>query len=179
MNPIIAEMTFTKDTFVAVGVIVTAVIGLLNFGYAFRHNRRSSYVSSVTSTRLKWIGEVRDNLSRFIALIHEAAAFPPSDPEELQKVHAQIAQCRMLLRLQLAPSAASLDEHFQNQIESLYREWQTIGATNIDSRLSHLVDCGQRFLWEEWLKVKNEAIYGDPYDTVLGRFRVWLDRLGQ
>lgn len=175
----IAEITFTKETFVAIGVILTAMIGLLNFGYAFRHNRRASYVSSVTSTRLKWIGEVRDHLSQFIALIHEAVAFPPSDPVDLQKVHAQIAQHRMLLRLQLAPSAASLDDDFQNQIESLYRDWQTIGATMIDSRLSELVDCGQRFLWAEWLKVKNEAIYGDPYDTISRRFRVWLDRLEQ
>ncbi|HEX4706670.1 MAG TPA: hypothetical protein VH229_02975 [Candidatus Udaeobacter sp.] len=179
MNPIIAEMTFTKDTFVAVGIILTALIGLLNFGYAFRHNRRSSYVSSVTSTRLKWIGEVRDQLARFIALIHEAAAFPPSDAAEVQKIHAQIAQHRMLLRLQLAPSAAPLDKRFQNQIESLYRDWQTLGATNIDSRLNDLADCGQEFLWEEWLKVKKEAIYGDPYDTVSRRLRVWWDRLGQ
>jgi len=180
MNALIAQAaaTSSKETFLAAGVVLTAMIGLLNLGYAFRNNRRSSYVASVTSTRLKWIGEVRDHLSRFVALVHECVAFPPSSPIERQKLLAQIEQHRMLLLLQLAPSEAFLDSDFQKEIESLYAGFPSINTSEIDKRLKDLVECGQRFLWVEWRKVKAEALHGDPYDTVPKRLRVWWGRIG-
>jgi hypothetical protein len=85
MRSLCAATTFDKDTLVALGVIFTAVISLWNLGYNFQHNRRASYVTSVTATRLKWIGEVRDHLSRFVALIYQAVVAPPADPAERQK----------------------------------------------------------------------------------------------
>jgi hypothetical protein len=122
MRSLCAVTTLDKDTLVALGVIFTAVISLWNLGYNFQHNRRTSYVISVTSTRLKWIGEVRDHLSRFVALIYQATVAPPVDPAERQRIFAEIAHRRMLLRLQLAPNAAAMDKEFETKIESVFRE---------------------------------------------------------
>src|SRR5205085_3670819 len=72
MRSLCAATSFDKDTLVALGVIFTAVISPWNLGYNFQHNRRASYVTSVTATRLKWIGEIRDHLSRFVVLIYQA-----------------------------------------------------------------------------------------------------------
>ena len=166
---------FDKDTLVAIGVIFTAIVGLFNLGYSFRNNRRASYVTSVTATRLNWISEVRDRLSQYIALIYEHNVRPPEDLTKRRKIFAQIVQHRMLLRLQLAPEVASLDEHFENQVESVFKAAQSLPAVEVEARLETLVGVGQKFLWEEWLKVKREAISGDPYDKLWRRIKLWLE----
>jgi hypothetical protein len=80
----------------------------------------------------------------------------------------------MLMRLQLAPHAAGLDRQFQEQLQSVLRESDSLPPGEVPARLEILVDMGQRFLWEEWLKVKREAIYGDPYDRLPHKIRRWL-----
>jgi hypothetical protein len=170
-----ATILFEKDTLVAFGVIFTAVVGLLNLGYSFRNNRRASYVVSVTATRLHWIGEVRDRLSQYVALLHEYYVIPPDSVERRRRIFTQIVQHRMLLRLQLAPEVASLDEHFQTQIESVFKAATALPPAEVEARLEILISVGQKFLWEEWLKVKREAIHGDPYDKFLHRIKRWLN----
>jgi len=155
-----------KDTLVAAGVVFTAIIGLLNLGYILRHNRRASYVASVTVKRLAWISEVRDHLSTYIALSYQYVATPPADPEKLRKIFAQIVEHRVLLRLQLAPAVASYDAWFEKNIDAVYAVVQSADATQIVTQLELLLEVGQKFLWAEWLKVKGEAIHGDPYDKV-------------
>ena len=177
MRFLFAAITFDKDVLVATGVIFTALIGLWNLGYSFQQNRRASYVTSVTATRLKWIGEVRDHLSRFVALIYQAAVAPPSDLAERQKIFSEIAHHRMLLRLQLAPTAAPADKKFEEEIESVFRESNTLTSEKAEIRLEALIKMGQEFLWKEWRKVKDEAIFGDPYDTLPRRFERWLTSL--
>jgi DNA-binding GntR family transcriptional regulator len=159
-----------KDTLVACGVIFTALVGLLNIGYILRHNRRASYVASVTAKRLAWISEVRDHLASYAALAHQYVATPPADPEKLRKIFVQIVEHRMLLRLQLAPAAAPLDAWFEKNIDSVFAIMPSATAAEISGALESLVEVGQKFLWSEWLKVKNEAIHGDPYDSLWRKF---------
>lgn len=165
MNAILAESASSADheMFFAIGIVATALIGIANLAYSVWNNQRSSYVTSVTATRLKWIGEVRDHLSTFCASIQELVDFPPTDPKELQKLQARIVQERALLRLQLAPKMATLDNDFQDRINSLYVMIGTGKSVDIDSELDQLVSFGQEFLWNEWMKVKRETIDGDPY----------------
>jgi hypothetical protein len=177
MRFICSAITLDKDTFVSVGVILTALIGLWNLAYNFQHNRRASYVASVTATRIKWIGEVRDHLSRFVALIYQTAMAPPNDPLERQRIFSEIAHHRMLLRLQLAPAEAPPDKEFEDAIESIFCDSDTLTSAQAQIQLEALVRKGQEFLWKEWRKAKDEAIFGDPYDTLPRRFERWLTSL--
>jgi hypothetical protein len=168
---------FDKDTMVAIGVIITAILGFLNLGYNLRHNRRASYVSAVTATRLKWIDELRSNLSRLVALIYQCTVARPAETEERQKIFQEIAHLRMLIRLQLAPGAADDDKAFETQLESLFQEIDSLDSRTIEAKLNDLVAAGQAFLWKEWRKAKKEAILGDPYDTLSYRLKAWSDRI--
>lgn len=177
MKFIVAAITLNKDTLVATGVILTALISLWNLAYNFQHNRRASYVASVTATRLKWIGEVRDHLSRFVALIYQVAVAPPTDVVERRRLLSEIVHHRMLLRLQLAPADASRDKGFENELESVFRVCDNLTPAQAETQLEPLVKLGQEFLWKEWLRAKDEAIFGDPYDTLPRRFERWLTSL--
>lgn len=161
-----------KNTLVAIGVIATAAIGLFNLFYSFRNNRRSSYVNAVTSTRLEWIGEMRQNLARYVASIHQSVMAPPAKAADREKISQEIAHRRMLIRLQLAPRApAPLDADLEKKVEFLYQNFNALSIADLEARIEELVSTGQDFLWVEWFKVKKEVIYGDPYDPLSRRWR--------
>jgi hypothetical protein len=80
----------------------------------------------------------------------------------------------MLLRLQLAPDAGATDKQFEAEIESVFREFESLPPVETEMRLEFLVKAGQGFLWKEWRKVKDETLYGDPYDTIPRRLERWL-----
>src|SRR6266853_3473195 len=131
----------------AVGPIIVGTAALMTWAYSIRNNRRASYVNSVTVTRLKWIGEVRDYLSRYVGLIYQCETAPNPDSVERQTSFQEIAHLRMLLRLQLAPEAAPLDADFERQIETVFAASVSGTEATIIPLLEELVDCGQRFLW--------------------------------
>jgi hypothetical protein len=117
-----SKWSLDKDLIVGIGVIVTAILGLVNLGYNLRNNRRSSYVNAVTATRLKWIDELRSNLSRLVALVYECSVAAPTDKAVRQTIFQEIIHLRMLIRLQLAPQAALSDQEFEEKVEALFRE---------------------------------------------------------
>jgi hypothetical protein len=164
----------------AIAAIMTASAAVVTLAWNIRNNRRLSYVNTITAARLKWIGEVRTNLSRFVACIYQCVVAPPTDPTEYYKLIAEIAHLRMLLRLQMAPpDQAELDASFEDMIEETFRDADTKSVADVEIQLEKLVAKGQVFLWVEWRKAKEEAICGDPYDTLPNRYRVWMKRHGQ
>lgn len=177
LTPMDTKWSLDKDLVVGSGVIITAILGLVNLGYNLRNNRRSSYVNAVTATRLKWIDELRGNLSRMVALIYECSVAPPGDRVARQEIFREITHLRMLIRLQLAPRAAPSDQEFEGRVETLFQSIHGMSPQQIERELNNLVAAGQEFLWKEWLKAKREAIYGDPYDRPLYRLRSWYARL--
>jgi hypothetical protein len=103
-----------------IGVIVTAFLGLLNLGYNLRNNRRSSYVSAVTAARLKWIDELRNNLSRFVALVPQYTMLLQSNPTKSQEIFQELSHLRTLIRLQLIPREAPRDKDLAEKVELVF-----------------------------------------------------------
>jgi hypothetical protein len=170
-----------KDVIIATGVIITALIGLANLIYLYRHNHRMSYVNSVTVARLKWIGEFREHLAEFAALIYQATVIRSRDPAERQRIFSEIAHHWMFMRLQLAPHKGPDDKNFEEHMESVLQKadaWRDEDGEIIEEQLKMLVEHGQKFFWNEWTKVKNEAISGDPYRRFMYRLNIriadWL-----
>jgi hypothetical protein len=161
-----------NDAFVAAGVIVTAALSLLNFAYTLRHNRRASYVASVTATRMKWIDAVREKLARFVAVNEALGSDPPNDVEEHRRLTVERAELRLALRLHLAPSAAELDGEFERRVNAVCAP--RLSPAERRAKLDALVAFAQDFLWNEWMKVKRETIHGDPYDSVSRRLAAWI-----
>lgn len=56
-------------SFTDLGVILTFLIGIGNIGYSINSNRKTQFINTVTSSRMKWIGELREQLTIFIELI--------------------------------------------------------------------------------------------------------------
>ena len=57
----------TKDAIAIAGIGVTLVVSSANLAYSHWSNKRSSFVNTVTTSRLKWIDSLRDKVSEFMA----------------------------------------------------------------------------------------------------------------
>lgn len=59
----------TTDKITLIGIGVTLLIGILNFLYSITNNKKTRFINTITSSRIKWIGDLRNNISNYIAII--------------------------------------------------------------------------------------------------------------
>lgn len=59
----------TEEQITLVGICLTFLIGLLNFIYSIENNTKTRFINTVTSSRVKWIDDLRKNISEYISLI--------------------------------------------------------------------------------------------------------------
>ena len=148
-----------KDYVLAAGVVVTFLLGVWNAVVSHRNNRRSSFVNTVTSQRIKWIEQLRQDIGAFCGIAyhwsHSEMAGKPGEGEMLK----ELDRLRHVIRLRLNP----LGKHDQ-AIEALINE---IPHYTDPSRQQELVDALERMtratqtlLKEEWDKVKSESAHG-------------------
>src|ERR1700722_7412586 len=72
----------SKDLIAIIGIAVTLVVSVVNLVYSLWNNKRTLFVNTVTTSRLKWIDSLRDKVSEFIALTGRLSG-PPASADEL------------------------------------------------------------------------------------------------
>ena len=81
-----------KDLIAIAGIGVTFVVSSANLLYSLWNNKRTSFVNTVTTSRLKWIDSLRDKVSEFIAVTarlmrHEASDKKRPQPSSYNAIH--------------------------------------------------------------------------------------------
>jgi hypothetical protein len=52
-----------------IGILVTLVLGVYNAVQNYRSSRRTTFINTVTSERVKWIEKLRQSISTFYGLL--------------------------------------------------------------------------------------------------------------
>jgi hypothetical protein len=63
----------TSNQTALIGIAVTLLVSVANLLYSLWNNKRTSFVNTVTASRLKWIDSLRDKVSEFIAVTSRLA----------------------------------------------------------------------------------------------------------
>ena len=160
-------------TFYGIGLILTFLLGVFNAFYNYRNSKKTSFINTVTAERVKWLQNVRENISNFCSLTLNWSEETDTD----KKLSQELDKLIYLIQLQLNP-----DGETDKEIVSLINETkkqlyprQNI-ANQIKARkelnriLEKLVEVSQRMLKEEWDKVKDESKKGDLKD------KSWFDK---
>ncbi len=84
-----------KDQIAIIGIGVTFLVSAGNLGYSLWSNKRTSFVNTVTASRLKWIDSLRDKVCEFIAVTNRIAN--PSLPEDEKVIPGLLLQRDTLL----------------------------------------------------------------------------------
>lgn len=56
-----------KDLITAIGIILTFIIGVFNLLITIKNSKKTQFINIVTSSRIKWIGELRDLTSSLVS----------------------------------------------------------------------------------------------------------------
>lgn len=167
-----------KDVFFSIGIILTFLLGVWNIVNNYRTSRRTTFINTVTSERVKWIEKLRDNISTFCGLTYTWSISRLEGKPEAADFLKQIDKLRHLIRLQLNPDGKhdQTIEALIARIPNLTHETQT---EELKTALNELVEISQKLLKEEWEKVKKESMRGNLKENehclapILRRMNAW------
>lgn len=144
-----------KDLLLQAGVFVTLILGLVNLYFNLRAARRASFINTVTTERIKWIGKVRENVSMLCTLC---------DPWLQGRGNGDLPRQTELkkneIRLQLNPNDPE-DNDIASLLDKLPSWTRSMTPQDTEKLLRCLVQATQAMLKREWDKVKDEAVHGD------------------
>ncbi|MGA9110942.1 MAG: hypothetical protein ACLPSL_00925 [Smithella sp.] len=151
-----------KDLIYEVGIILTLIIGFWNILMNYRQSRRTVFINTVTSERVKWIETLRQNISSFCGLTYNWCCSNLQNKPEESEVLKEIDKLRHLIRLQLNPDPESkLERTIEDLIETIPELTHISKRIELKNSLNDLIKTTQLLLKEEWEKVKAESKRGD------------------
>ncbi len=174
-----------KEIIVAFGILVTLFLGLWNLIINYRNSRKISFINTVTSERVKWIHNFRQNISDFCGLTHTwSLSGLEGKPEELEYI-TKIDNLRHLIRLQL-----NVHEELDQKIEQLITKIPDLThesrINDLKEAINELIVNTQLLIKQEWDKVRAESKRGDLNDNeyfldpIMDKFNTWcLKKLGK
>jgi len=160
-----------KDSGLTVGVLLTFIASAWNLLLTYRAATESRFINTVTAERVKWMMELRTNMSKFCGSVHSWMTIYGSapglgkgptkhkpDPQELELLK-EIDRLRYLIRLQLDPSY-DLDKEIERLIITIPNLTNSITQDDLRNALEELTQKTQAHLNNEWQKIKVEARKG-------------------
>ena len=148
-----------KDYVLAAGVVVTLLLGVWNAVVNHRINKRTTFVNTVTSQRIKWIEQLRLDIGAFCGLIyhwsHTDIEGKPTEGEILK----EFDRLRHVIRLRLNPDGEH-DKAIEALIEEIPHYTSPDRQKELANALERITRSTQALLKEEWEKVKQESEHG-------------------
>ena len=90
------------------GILFTLLLGIWNLYAPLRDNKRTSFINTVTSERVRWIQSTRDALSELCGRTYYWAMTQDDlSQKDSNKVRKEIDQLRILVKLKLNPGEVS------------------------------------------------------------------------
>jgi hypothetical protein len=151
----------TKDLIALVGIGLTFLVGLANFLYSLWSNKRTSFVNTVTTSRLKWIDSLRDKVSEFIAVTTRLSDRrpPPGDSGAAELLlQRDTLLHQIVLHLNPHDSEDQRIRRLVDEVRALTDQGTPI--KQVSGLLDQLRDATADYLKKEWNRVKVESIKG-------------------
>jgi hypothetical protein len=147
----------TTETVTLIGIGLTFFIGFFNLVITFRNIRKTAFINSVTASRIKYIQELRESISKFCGLVYSYNRRNSKlAAEENWKLHKEADNLKFLIQLYLNPE----DEYWDNKIVDLID--QIILNTDKEpiEDINSLITITQYLLKLEWEGAKRESEVG-------------------
>lgn len=146
----------TGDVVTLIGIAVTFLVSVANLVYSFRNNRRTTFVNTVTASRLRWINSLRDDVAEFLAVTTRFSDRPISH-DDLGRFRSERDTLLHKIVLHLNP----IDEE-DRRIKTLAHKARDLSEalTPLDQLsivLIELRDATGIYLKKEWNRVKQES----------------------
>ena len=149
-----------KDYIYALAILVTFSLGVWNLIQTYRATRKASYINTVTSQRVLWIEQMRQDVSKFVGLTHTWAMSELEGSESGADLLKEIDRLRYVIRLRLNPDDTP-DLAIAALIEQIPKLTHESKRDELLTVLEKLTTETQNMLKKEREKVKEESKDGD------------------
>jgi hypothetical protein len=139
----------------------TLLLGIWNLVYNYRNSKRTTFINTVTSERLKWIHETRDAISTLCGRTYYWVMTQDQiSPEESNNVRKEIDKLKLLVKLYLNPKS-NKDINIMKLIDKIPEYTDRHRAEEMKKLLKNIVSKSQFLLKDEWDKARDESVSGD------------------
>jgi hypothetical protein len=146
----IEEITF-------LGIILTFLVGVATLFITIRNTRKTNFINSITASRIKYIQELRTNLSQFCGIVtNYNIRNREVKTEELNKIELEYDKLKYLLKLYLNPE----DEYWDNEMMRLIKDIRERTDKDPNECIEELIVIAQYLLKLEWEGAKLESQNG-------------------
>lgn len=147
----------TTETVTLIGIGLTFFVGVFNLIVTFRNVRKTAFINSVTASRIKYIQDLRDSISRFCALVNSYSnRISKLSYEQLWELHKEADTLKFQIRLYLNPE----DEYWDNKIINLIDQIMLKTDKDPTEHIKELIMITQYLLKLEWEGAKRESEIG-------------------
>jgi len=147
----------TTETVTLIGIGLTFFVGVFNLIVTFRNVRKTTFINSVTASRIKYIQDLRDSISRFCALVNSYSnRISKLSYEQLWELHKEADTLKFQIRLYLNPE----DEYWDNKIINLIDQIMLKTDKDPTENIKELIMITQYLLKLEWEGAKRESEIG-------------------
>ncbi len=144
-----------KETLYAIFIAITFLLGIANWFHA----RKTAFINTVTSERVKWINKLRENISEFCGLTHHWVHTELSENES-NSILKEIDKLRIYIKLQLNPRDP-IDQDLIRIIDKIPDYTHESQKEKLKELINATVVSTQNLLKIEWERVKLEAKRGE------------------
>ncbi|MCX2573652.1 hypothetical protein [Pedobacter sandarakinus] len=147
----------TTETVTLISIGLTFSVGVFNLIITFRNVRKTTFINSVTASRIKYIQDLRDSISRFCALVNSYSnRISKLSYDKLWELHKEADTLKFQIRLYLNPEDEYWDSKIINLIDQIVLKTDKDPTENI----KELITITQYLLKLEWEGAKMESEIG-------------------
>jgi hypothetical protein len=147
-----------KDIIALSGIIVTFVVSSVTLGYTLWSSKRTLFVNTVTTSRLKWIDSLRDKVSEFIAVtarLIDSKSSPNSERADTLLLQRDTLLHQIVLHLNPHDPEDQRIKALVDQVRGLTDQGGS--SKELLEGLARLRDATADYLKKEWNRVKAES----------------------
>ena len=148
------------DYIYGIGILITLGLGVWNLIQSHRTRRKTSFINTVTSQRVLWLEQLRQDVSTFVGLTHTWAMSDLEVETPDLNILKEVDRLRYVIRLRLNPDDAP-DRRISTLVKKIPELTHFSKQDELLSALEELTVATQEMLKAEWEKIKAESKDGD------------------
>ena len=149
-----------KDIITACGIALTFAVGVISLVVGIINSKKTIFINSVTSSRIKWIDVIRDTISEFCGLTyHYSLTHLELEQKDKNQLREKVDKLRFLIKLQLNRND-KFDKTIMDKIDAIVVLTDK-SSSELKLEIEDLIILTQDLLKLEWEGVKEETRRGN------------------
>jgi hypothetical protein len=142
-----------------IGIILTFIVSSVSLYIGIKNSRKTIFINSITSSRIKYIQDLRNNIGEFCGLFYSYSLLKKDDPNlssEKLRILETSDKLKYLIKLYLNPE----DKEGDSKITQLIDEIRLSIDKNPKDKIDDLITISQYLIKVEWERAKLESVKG-------------------